>query len=121
MSTTVQEPSQAERLDAVADVTVAGPGASDKDHGGDPSSEKQNSESSAPSSSDENGEQPARDKVQEKPQVPERSKGKVALIMGSLCVSCMCPEPYAAHNADRIFQIAVFLAALDTVSCLVGC
>ena len=115
MSTTIQEPSHAERLEAVADVTVAGPGAADKDHGGDPLSEKQNGESSAPSSSDETG-----DMVQEKPQVPERSKGKVALIMGSLCVSCMRPEPYAAHNADCIFQIAVFLAALDTVSCLVG-
>ena len=87
MSTTVQEPSQAERLEAVADVTEAGPGATDKDHGGDPSSEKQNGESSAPSSSDENREQPIGDKVEEKPQVPERSKGKVALIMGSLCVS----------------------------------
>ena len=121
MSTTVQAPSQAERLEAVTDVTVAGPGPIEKDHGGDPSSEKQNGESSAPSSSDENGEPPVGDKVQEKPQVPERSKGKVALIMGSLCVSCTRLEPYAAHNADCIFQIAVFLAALDTVSCLVGC
>ena len=86
MSMTFQEPSQAERLEAVADATVAGPGATDKANGQDPLSEKQYGESPAPSSSDGNGEQLVEGKPEQKPQGPERSKGKVALIMGSLCV-----------------------------------
>ncbi|KAF6225339.1 hypothetical protein HO173_012824 [Letharia columbiana] len=98
MSSTVEEPSQAERLE---DVAVAGVGADDKESVGDPLSETApNGSVERPSNgSDEVMEAKEDAAVEEKPpippQAPERSKGKVALIMGSL-------------------MIAVFLAALDT-------
>ncbi len=81
--TTVEEPSQAERLQAVADATVAGPGATDD---GGPLPEKP-ANGARSTSSDPAVEQNGVEKPPEMPQTPERSKGKVALIMGSLMVS----------------------------------
>ena len=126
MGTTVEEPSQAEKLEGVAEATAAGPGATDKETNvGDPLSEKPIEPSTAPSSSEENvvdSPPAAEGKPQGQPSAPERSKGKVALIMGSLCVSAYAylhhvPNPTLRKNADlhNLNQIAVFLAALDTV------
>ena len=98
MGATVEEPSQAEKLEGVAEATAAGPGATDKEtHVGDPLSEKANEASTAPSSSEENvvdSPPAAEEKPQGQPSAPERSKGKVALIMGSLCVSA---DAYLHH------------------------
>lgn len=84
--TTVEEPSQAERLEAVADATVAGPGATDKAVAGDPLSERPANGASS-TSSDPAVEQNEVEKPSVMYQAPQRSKGKVALIMGSLMVS----------------------------------
>ena len=89
MSSTVEEPSQAERLE---DVAVAGVGSDDKESVGDPlSGTAPNGSVERPSNgSDEVMEAKEDAAVEEKPpippQAPERSKGKVALIMGSLMV-----------------------------------
>ena len=98
---TVEEPSQAEKLEGVAEATAAGPGAIDKETN-DSLSEKPKEASTAPSSSEENVVDlppAAEEKPHGQPSAPERSKGKVALIMGSLCVSAYAylhlrPEPY---------------------------
>lgn len=98
MPSTVEEPSQAERLE---DVAAAGAGVDDKEIVGDRLSEKApNGFVGTPSNeSDEAVEAKTNTGLEEKPpippQAPERSKAKVALIMASL-------------------MIAVFLAALDT-------
>lgn len=89
MSSTFEEPSQAERLE---DVAVAGVGADVKENFGDGFSEKASSGSVVTHSngSDEAVEAKADAGPEEKPpgspQAPERSKGKVVLIMGSLMV-----------------------------------
>ena len=89
MSSTFEEPAQAERLE---DVAVAGAGAGNKDTVGDQSSGSASNESvEAPSKElDEVEEAKAAAGSEEKapvpPQAPERSKAKVALIMGSLMV-----------------------------------
>lgn len=89
MSSTVEESSQAERLE---DVAVAGAGADDEEKVGDRSTEN------APNASVETSSNESDEAVGEKadagseqkppvpPQAPERSKAKVALIMGSLMV-----------------------------------
>ena len=89
MSSSVEEPSQAERLE---DVALAGAGADDKENVGDQTSEKApNGSVEIPSKeSDEIVEATADAGSEEKPpmspQAPERSKGKIALIMASLMV-----------------------------------
>ena len=83
MTSTAEEPSQAERLEAVAD---AGPGADDKEITGDPLSEKPTYGGSTTASSDVVEEAKAEEKPAAAPGAPERSSGKIALIMGSLCV-----------------------------------
>ena len=89
MSSTVEDPSQAERLE---DVAVAVAGADDAENVGDGSSEKApNGPVDTPSNgSDEvveaKNEAGAEEKPPVPPQAPQRSKGKVALIMGSLMV-----------------------------------
>lgn len=89
MSSTVEEPTQAERLE---DVAVAGAGADDKEYVGDQSSGSASDGSvEAPSKEvDESVKAKADAGLKEKPpvppQAPERSKAKVALIMGSLMV-----------------------------------
>ncbi len=102
MSAAVEEPSQAEKLEGVAEATAAGPGATNKETNvGDPLSEKPNEASTAPSSEENVVDSPPKgeEKPRGQPSAPERSKGKVALIMGSLCVSAddylhLHPEPY---------------------------
>lgn len=103
MSAAVEEPSQAEKLEGLAEATAAGPGATNKETNvGDPLSEKANEASTAPSSSEENvvdSPPTGEEKPHGQPSAPERSKGKVALIMGSLCVSAddylhLHPETY---------------------------
>lgn len=86
--TTVDQPSQAERLEAVADATTAGPGATDAAVAGDPLTEKSANGASS-TSSDPPTEQNSDKKPPEIHQTPGRSKGKVALIMGSLMVRCL--------------------------------
>lgn len=85
MVSVVQEPSQAERFEAVAEVNIAGPGATNPAQSSDPPPEK-HVESSSSSSSEAAAAQNAEEKPVE-PQAPERSAGKIALIMASLCVS----------------------------------
>lgn len=85
MVSTVQEPSQAERFEAVAEANVAGPGATVPAVSSDPPPEK-HLESSSSSSSEAAATQNAVEKPVA-PQAPQRSAGKIALIMASLCVS----------------------------------
>lgn len=85
MTSTVKEPSQAERLGAVADASFAGPGATDSPIAGDPFSEKPVNGSSS-NSSEAAAEQNIAEKAVAIPEAPPRSAGTVALIMGSLCV-----------------------------------
>lgn len=86
---TVEVTSQAERLE---DVAVAGVGADDKEDFGDqPRDKSPHGSVGTPSNgSDEivaaKVGAGAEEKPQGPPQAPERSKGKVALIMGSLMV-----------------------------------
>ena len=83
MASTAGDPSQAERLEAVVE---AGPGATDKALAGDPLSEKPAHESSS-DASEAALEQNEVEKAKTMPEAPQRSAGKIALIMGSLCVS----------------------------------
>lgn len=89
MSSTVEEPAQAERLE---DVAVAGAGAEHKGNVGDrlPENASNGSVETPSKESDEVVEAKANAGLEEKqpapPQAPERSKAKVALIMGSLMV-----------------------------------
>ena len=101
MSAEVEEPSQAEKLEGVAEATAAGPGATNTETNvGDPLSEKPNEASTATSSEENVADLPptGEKNPHSQPSAPERSKGKVALIMGSLCVSAdylhLHPEPY---------------------------
>ncbi len=88
MTSTVEEPSQAEKLTNIAD---AGSGASDK-NGTDLSSEKPlngnangDPNGASTDASLESGAGPS-PKAEEKSLQPERSALKVGLIMGSICV-----------------------------------
>ena len=89
MPSTVEEPSQAERLE---DVAAAGAGADDRDDVGDRSSEKASNGFVGTPSNDSGEVAEAKTDIgpEEKPpvppQAPERSKAKVALIMASLMV-----------------------------------
>lgn len=89
MSSTLQEPSQAERLEHVA---VAGAGADDKANVVDRLSEQaHNGSAETPSDHLYGIVDPKADAGPNKehsapPQAPQRSKGKVALIMASLMV-----------------------------------
>ena len=85
MSSTVQEPSQAERLE---DVAVAGAGADNKEKFVDPLSEPTpNASVGTPSDQSDGIVDPKADAgPPAPPQAPQRSKGKVVLIMGSLMV-----------------------------------
>lgn len=97
MVSAVEEPSQAERLVAIADANVAGPGATDSAVAGDPLSEKPVNSSS--SNSSETAMEPnAAEKAVAIPEAPQRSASKVALIMGSLCVSQ--PGSVIGNNTD---------------------
>lgn len=86
MSSTIEEPAQAERLE---DVAVAGAGAENKETLGDrsPGNGSNGSVETPSKESDEVVEAKANEeKPPAPPQAPERSKTKVALIMGSLMV-----------------------------------
>lgn len=85
MASAVQEPSQAERFEGVAEANIAGPGATNPAQSSDPPREK-HLESSSSSSSEAAAAQSAEGKSVA-PQAPQRSAGKIALIMASLCVS----------------------------------
>ena len=99
-STANNEPSQAERLEAVAEATVAGPGATDKTVAGDPFSEKPANRSSS-DSSEAVAKEDGGEKAQEKPEAPQRSAGQIALIMASLCVSDAQARLGERHFADQ--------------------
>ncbi len=84
MATAAEKPSEASRLEAVAE---AGMGADDHDHAANLSKEEKTDGATSESpaiSLDGAGEEPKKDG---KPEKPQRSALKVALIMGSLCVS----------------------------------
>ncbi len=91
MSSTVQHVSQAERLE---DVAVAGVGADDTGRGGHrlPETSPHGSVETPSNHSDEVvvSKTDPEGKPSRPPQAPERSKGKVALIMGSLMVRAHC-------------------------------
>jgi len=67
------------------DASIAGPGATASPIAGDPFSEKPVNGSSS-NSSEAAAEQNIAEKPAVMPEAPQRSAGKVALIMGSLCV-----------------------------------
>ena len=89
MSSTVQVPSQVERLEGVA---VAGLGAENRESTGHqlPGNISHGSVERPSSESDDavvpKADAALEEKVPGGPQAPERSKGKIALIMGSLMV-----------------------------------
>ncbi|KAL9130515.1 MAG: hypothetical protein Q9217_001335 [Psora testacea] len=103
MGSKAEEPSQAERLEAVAD---AGPGASDKnDVPGDPLSERPangivNGVHTGPSTPSDLAASPDPEKGNEEPQ---RSALKTALIMSSLCtiITTAVPTISARFNASE--------------------
>ena len=81
MTTTVEQPSEAERFEAAADdVTLA----SNVD------SEKGNDKPVSPSDSLDTVAVPQQEKVVEE---KKRSKGKTVLLMGALCVRTVMPPP----------------------------
>lgn len=85
MATTAEIPSEASRLEAVAE---AGTGADDHEHAAKLSNDENTdgAMSGSPAlSSDGVGEEPK----DGKPEEPQRSALKVVLIMGSLCVSLL--------------------------------
>ena len=86
MASTMEQLSEAERLEAVADATIAGPGATDSDAPRDLLSEKPAVDSSS-NSSEAIVDQNDGEKMQPQPEKPQRSTLKVFLIMLSLCVS----------------------------------
>ena len=113
MSSTIGKPAQAERLE---DVAVAGAGADDKENVGDQSSgSASNRSAEAPSKElDEvekgNEDAGSEEKAPVPPQAPERSKAKVALIMGSLMVrDTMNGKVSTATIADWWFRSLSFL------------
>lgn len=85
MSSAIEEPSQAERLENIA---VIGAGADDGEKVGDRVSERNpNGSVHTPSNgSSEAVDAMAEEKTKVPLQAPERSKGKIALIMASLLV-----------------------------------
>ena len=89
MSSKVQEPSKAERLE---DVAVAGPGAEEKgDFGLREPEQAPNGSVETPSDQSDELVDPNTDAGEEKktsgpPQAPQRSKSKITLIMGSILV-----------------------------------
>lgn len=90
MTTTVEQPSEAERFEAGAE---AGAGADETTLRDNVDSEKGNSgKLASPSDSSDAVAVPEKEKVVEEKQ---RSKGKTALLMGALCVRTI--EPPAAR------------------------
>ena len=87
MISTAHDPSQADRLEAVADATNAGPGATDKNVAGDPFSGNTAGKTSL-DSSEATAEQKQIQEPQSPPDAPQRSTFQIFLVMGSLCVSC---------------------------------
>lgn len=94
MATPANEPSEASRLEAVAE---AGMGADDSEHAAKTESqvdaEKQAVSGSPAASSDGVPEEP---KKEEKSEAPQRSTLKTVLIMGSLCVSLYTETPFTS-------------------------
>ena len=89
MATTVEEPSQASRLEGVAE---AGMGADNSEHAaklGDEENTNGTTSASPAASSDGIGEEPKKD---EQPEGPQRSALKIVLIMASLCVSFLTTQ-----------------------------
>ena len=117
MSSTVQGPSQAERLQ---DVAAAGVGADDKENVGDQSLGKApNGSVETPSNVSEEAVALKADAgLEEKPPVPpqaqERSKGKVALIMASLMVRDVRWANLSASIAESKTRSLCFLLPLTT-------
>ena len=113
MSSTVQEPSQAERLE---DVAVAGVGADDTGNVAVHRPEKalNGSVETTSKQSDELVEPKLEAASEAKPpQAPERSKGKVALIMGSLMVrDTLRLGSLSARIANGRFRSLYFLLLL---------
>ena len=104
MSSTVPESSQAERLENVA---VAGAGADEKGNSGQQISEQAPNGLVETHSDQSNGVvDPKEDAGQDvkPPQEPQRSKGKVALIMGSLMVRILNWQSVNASNAEEYFR-----------------
>lgn len=86
MAIVEEEPSQAYRAEAVAEV---GPGADTTTHDAGMGNEKQGNEArTSPSGSFDVGAEPQKE-LEVGP--PARSKGKIALIMGALCVRLQIP------------------------------
>ena len=104
MSSTVPEPAQAERLEDVA-VVGAVAGADEKRNSGDRLPEQApNGSVETPSTQSEGVVDPKADLGQDvkPPQEPQRSKGKVALIMGSLMVRILNWQSVNASNAEEL-------------------
>ena len=104
MSSTVQEPSQPERLE---DVAVAGAGADEKGNSGHQIPEQApNGLVETHSDQSDGVVDPKADAGQDvkPPQELQRSKGKVALIMGSLMVRILNWKSVNASNAEEHFR-----------------
>ena len=100
MATTSEEPSQAERLEAVAE---AGMGADEKEHAApvsDENGESGDAGASPAASSEVVAEEP---KKEEEPEEPPRSTLKVFLIMLSLCVSFSNLSCFGVMRLTKLF------------------
>ena len=105
MSSTVPESSQAERLQ---DVAIAGAGADEKgDSGNQIPEQAPNGLAETHSDQSDGVVDPKADAGQDvkPPQEPQRSKAKVALIMGSLMVRKLNWKSLNASNAEERFRL----------------
>ena len=111
-----EKPLPAEDLVAVqqpAGSATAAPAGTDVDHPEQANTEDKHVDDTDPSANLSDAE--VEPKQEEQSVAAELGKGKVALIMSALCVSFPRVEERRGRNANVVFQIAVFLAALDTV------
>ena len=110
MTSTIEEPSQAERLEAVAE---AGAGAGAEDKRIETEGLSANPANGVPTASSSGSDLAEGAKIQEKPEAkpdaPQRSAGKVALIMGSLCVCGSASGKLAFNILTAIIRLPSFL------------
>lgn len=103
MTDTVEEPSQAQKAEAVAE---AGPGADINAHVANVNGEHVNFENeknnNGTSASSSNSSDLVAEPKMQQPQAPQRSKWKTVLIMASLCVShSHCRSETTGKYSDR--------------------
>ena len=108
MTNLEEEPSQAQRVVAVAD---AGPGADENAHvvngdAGNTAPEKGTQDNDHTTPSPSNSSEIVAEPKKEEPQAPPRSKWKTALIMASLMVcSLLCPNEGLLNDSNKVYRL----------------